>query len=465
LTGLASIDAQIETVNKAVRDTWNRARPQATYRCWLASNPRGHELQNTVTTLTDVLGAQTVVDVGRDGGIDWGDRSVDVTVVDESAEAFEAPGRTVPKADVVMCLEFPSDNRGPQSSRALLRQLWHSTTRGLVVRASEDGSGPAHQASQNLKELLVEVAPDAELYPVRVQGSEVTFVALRPPASKHPRDFGPSTLAPLVGRHPDPFGLLVLRLHALGTTNFYPDHAPRLWEYPVVAHLVDDRLPPGSRLIDVGAGVTPLAPFLSSRGYVVDTVDPSPIARQWPPQPDWNEWDFLDYGAVGLAHRSWNCALDEVPPTPPFDGVYSVSVIEHLPASVRRSLLADMARRTRPGGLVILTIDLVRGTDDLWNLNLGEVVEARSDHGTLDDVVNESRAVGLELFRRETVRDWGDSRVDIALLALQRSGAEPDVSNPGKGAQRLTGRLRGLSWRDLVRRRGPSSGNVRLGRH
>ena len=65
----------------------------------------------------------------------------------------------------------------------------------------------------------------------------------------------------------------------------------------------------------MGAGVTPLAPFLTSLGFVVDTVDPSPNRRTWPPQPDWNEWDFLDYANAGLAHRSWNCTLDKLPAT------------------------------------------------------------------------------------------------------------------------------------------------------
>src|SRR5664280_2880334 len=53
--------------------------------------------------------------------------------------------------------------------------------------------------------------------------------------------------------------LVALRLHAWTTLTFYPDHAPRLWEYPMVAQLIADNLPVRSRLVDVGAGVTPLA--------------------------------------------------------------------------------------------------------------------------------------------------------------------------------------------------------------
>ena len=287
---------------------------------------------------------------------------------------------------------------------------------------------------------LRRIAPDAEIYPVREDSHLSTFVVLRSPEDKHPRDFVAATLDPLILRHPDPLSLITLRLHALRTTRFYPDHGPRLWEYPVVAELITEILPPGSRLIDVGAGVTPLAPFLTSRGYVVDTVDPSPTVRSWPPQPDWNEWDFLDYGSVGLANRSWNCTLDELPRRPPSDGIYSISVIEHITAAARRSLLGDIAARTRPGGLVVLTIDLVRGTDDLWDLNLGVQVEDPARHGTIHDVVLECAALGLELFRQEVVRDWGSSRVDIGLLALRRSTIAATGSWSGVG-RRLISRV------------------------
>ena len=76
-----------------------------------------------------------------------------------------------------------------------------------------------------------------------------------------------------------------------------------------------------------------------------------------------------------------------MPVHPAFDGVYSVSVIEHIPSAQRRLLLADIAARTRLGGTVVLTIDLVRGAEHLWNRNLGIVVEDPALHGTLDDVV------------------------------------------------------------------------------
>lgn len=178
---------------------------------------------------------------------------------------------------------------------------------------------------------------------------------------------------------------------------------------------------------------------------MVDTVDPSSNVRVWDSQNDWNEWGYLDYGAAGLAHRSWNRTLDGLPERPPFDGVYSVSVIEHLPAADRRRLLDDMAARTRDGGLVVLTIDLVRGSSVLWNRNLGVQVEDPAVHGTLADVVDETAAVGLRLFRQETVRSWGEVDVDIGLLALRKASAPvPAGRRPGPGR-----------WRSLLHRRRP----------
>jgi hypothetical protein len=451
-TGRASIDGRIHAVNQAIRDTWVQATPDATYKEWVAQSDSGHlrddDGQAILATLMEAIEPATVLDVGADSGLNGDVSTGRYTSIAWSKDALRSLAEFGTEADVVLCLGELTYPTSTQRHRELVGLLWRSTRRALVVRGQEDPGHtplPGMELLQPLSATLREVAPDAEIYPVKVDGSVTTFVVLRPPEGAHPRDFTPATLAPLIARHPDPLSLVVLRLHARRTTRFYPDHAPRLWEYPVVAQLVMASLPPGSRLVDVGAGVTPLAPFLTSRGYVVDTVDPSSTVRTWPPAPDWNEWDFLDYGAIGYANRSWNCTLEGVPPRPPFDGIYSISVIEHVPAKARRALLADISTRTRLGGLVVLTIDLVRGTELLWNLNLGVEVENLADHGSLRDVVDECAAVGLELFREEVVRDWGDSRVDIGLLALRQS------KDPPTRTWRSTGRL----MASLVRRSRP----------
>jgi hypothetical protein len=98
----------------------------------------------------------------------------------------------------------------------------------------------------------------------------------------------------------------------------------------------------------------------------------------------------------------------------------SVSVIEHLPAQDRRALLGSLAGRVRRHGLLVLTVDLVRGTDDLWNRSLGEVVDADSPHGTFDDLVAECSEAGFSVTEVDRVRGWGDVPVDIGWLAGHR---------------------------------------------
>jgi hypothetical protein len=444
-TGIPSIDRRIGEANDAIKEVWAEAAPVRTYNQWLTMTPpeppshvHHDDGRAVLSSLLEALQPASVLKVGLGSGVYKGlpiehfvgiDASEDSLrrAMDERPDGRFALGmladNTV-EADITLCLDqltYPMD--APQY-QDLVALLWKSSRKALIVRGYENPEGirdPDVRFHEPLSTTLRNVALDAEIYPLKDDPVAPMIVLLRSPADKHPRDFPPATLSLVSDRHPDPLSLITLRLHARRTTGFYPDHAPRLWEYPVVGALIAEHLPPGSRLVDIGAGVTPLAPFLTSRGFVVDTVDPSQTVRTWPPQPDWNEWDFLDYGREGLANRSWNCTLDRLPVRPPFDGGYSISVIEHVPAPVRQALLANISLRIRLGGLVVLTIDLVRGSDSLWNRNLGIEVEEPTLHGTIQDVVEECAAVGLQLFRNDVVRDWGESNVDIGLLALHQT--------------------------------------------
>jgi SAM-dependent methyltransferase len=315
------------------------------------------------------------------------------------------------RADLVICLDGLIDQSDPGGYPQLGARLWESAERTLVVSGYHEP----------LSATLANVAPGAEVYPVREEQGITTFVVLRPPPAPHPRDLHAATLSSVIDRHPDPLRLLALRLTGQRTVGFFPDHAPRVWEYPVAAGFIMDHLPAGSRLVDVGAGVTPLAPFLASRGYVVDTVDPSEIHRVLPPAQDWNEWGFLDYAEAGLGHRSWNCTLDRLPASTEFDGAVSISVIEHVHAKERRALLGAMALRIRPGGLLVLTVDLTRDGLDLWNRNMGQIVDKPGRHGTFGDVIAEGEAAGFELVDQDIVREWGDVEVDIGLIVMRRT--------------------------------------------
>ena len=73
---------------------------------------------------------------------------------------------------------------------------------------------------------------------------------------------------------------------------------------------------------------------------------------------------------------------------------------------VRRSLLSDVSRRTRSEGLVMLTIDLIPGIEDLWNLHFEVEGKSLSERGTLQDDVGKCAQVEISLIRQGVIRDW-----------------------------------------------------------
>jgi SAM-dependent methyltransferase len=355
--------------------------------------------RSLLATLLEVLHPESVLEVGRGDG-----------------------GANLP-ADLVLCLDLLLHQADFASYADLVDRSLSSSRLALVVSGLERPVQPAPPTARFHEPLSTTIRrcdPEAEIYPLREEHGVATFLVLKAPPSRHANDFDAETLAGLIGRHPRPLRLVELRLAAWRSIGFYPKHAPRLWEYPAVADLVTDLLPPGSGLVDIGAGVTPMAPYLTSMGYLIDTVDPSPLHRAWPPQADWTEWDFLDYAACGLAQRSWNCTLDRLPRSSIYDGAYSVSVIEHIPASHRRALLREVRDRLRPAGIAILTVDLLRGSDALWNRNRGLEIEAAAAHGTLSDLLSELSRAGFELVEVEHLRDWGEVVVDTCLVVARR---------------------------------------------
>jgi hypothetical protein len=87
---------------------------------------------------------------------------------------------------------------------------------------------------------------------------------------------------------------------------------------------------------------------------------------------------------------------------------------------VRRAGLARFAEALAPGGCFVTTVDLFRGTEDLWNRLLDAEVEPRAAHGTVDTLVAEADAVGLRLELREACPVSTDQH-DILGLVFRRA--------------------------------------------
>lgn len=452
-TGAPAVDERINQANRSMAGAWQDGFPNATFWNWRYQvNPelgsgvgsRGQALEDKRALLGSVLHMvrpSSVLDVGcGDGeatrglplpgyvGLDLSSRSL------ERASSGRPDGRYLlggldeheVSADLAICLDVLIHQPDPARYRQQVARLLASGRQALLVSGYEQpftATSPMVFFHEPLSTTIARADPTAEIYPVRYDQEITTLLVVRPPVSPHPRDFGAPTLRAVVGRHSNPLRLCDLRFSARRSVRFYPDHAPRLWEYPAVADLIESWARPGATVIDVGAGVTPLAPYLAERGFVVDTLDPSPIRRTWPPQPDWNEWDFVDYAGAGLVRASWNCPVGGIPPGERYDVAYSVSVVEHLPAGDRRQLLGELVARMNPGGLLVLTVDLVRDRDDLWNRNRGEPVEDPALHGSFATLLDEVGQAGMTVLGSDAVRGWGDVPVDIGLVVATRVDA------------------------------------------
>lgn len=199
------------------------------------------------------------------------------------------------------------------------------------------------------------------------------------------------------------------------TVGFFPAHNPRALEYPwILASLQEDLR--GLRILDVGAGINPLPFMLSNRGARVTTLDNHSLIRDPTTREQWNEWGYLDYALLDPRIASVQMAYEDFSPADRFDAIYSVSVIEHVPADVRRSWIENFVRQLTPNGLLLLTVDLVSGTDALWNMSEGQVVELQEIHGEFSTLQNELQQAGIVVGSTGVQREIPDSRVDVGFI-------------------------------------------------
>jgi hypothetical protein len=75
----------------------------------------------------------------------------------------------------------------------------------------------------------------------------------------------------------------------------------------------------------------------------------------------------------------------------------------------------------RPGGLLLVTLDLTPGSDELWNRSEGEIVDPEATHGTIDDVVARMGGLGLSITEQFVLRQLPNSRTDVVFIAAAKT--------------------------------------------
>jgi cyclopropane fatty-acyl-phospholipid synthase-like methyltransferase len=237
---------------------------------------------------------------------------------------------------------------------------------------------------------------------------------------RHPHDMDDADLARArteAGR-PDLLDELVATGRAV--FGFFPNHYPHTLNYPWVLERLEP-VRPGGRVLDVGAGVSPLPIVLSRRGILVESVDQSSVVRTMPVRTDWNEWAFFDYSVVDLRIESYQRDVREHLPAQPYDRVYSVGAFVRMTRAGREETVGLIAQWLKPGGRLLLAVDLLPKSDFLWNRSEGVEVEPPTQHGTVDDLLESIQRVGLRVTERRIRRTVYASRTDLLFVEAART--------------------------------------------
>ena len=200
---------------------------------------------------------------------------------------------------------------------------------------------------------------------------------------------------------------------------FFPAHNPRALEYPwIMAQLPEDVC--GWRVLDVGAGANVTPFLLAERGVIVVTLDNHPTKRDPVERQSWNEWGFLDYSLLDSRITSVRTPYEDWHISEPFDAIYSVSVIEHVSRTVRLAWIDNFRAQLKQDGLLLLTVDLVRDTNSLWNLCEGRIVDDPAVHGEFDTLIGELRSAGFDVAQTSIQRSVPNCRVDIGFVRAKK---------------------------------------------
>jgi uncharacterized UPF0146 family protein len=170
-------------------------------------------------------------------------------------------------------------------------------------------------------------------------------------------------------------------LGGLATASFDMKNLQRCWALKAVLGNVQ----PGNRVVEIGAGEPLVAGILSRMGYEVIVVDPYDGSGRGP----------LQYRAFKHAYPELTFVRDTFPPGEPTEGpcaaVYSISVIEHVPAESLEGVVRAAQELVAPvGGCCIHAIDhVVRGWGDREHRDLLERVVSASglDAGLLSETL------------------------------------------------------------------------------
>lgn len=353
---------------------------------------------------TGVDPSPEAIALAREKRPDWNFIAGDVTAVGE--QTF----------DLVYCSCVLTHLPEAQAYHALVQELIARCRDCLIVEAYNTPPTYTSEITFYYEPITETLQRDPHIRSVteigRYRNVSIVLARRSEALADNPWDLPLHLLAVGVGRWPDPNLLPLVRL-SREKLGFFTSTVSRLLEYPWIASQMGDVA--GKRIVDVGAGVGPLPFYLAERGARVVTVDNHPGVRTLETRAGWNEWGFLDYSQCDERISSFHEDASRFD-FQESDIVYSVSVLEHVQAEIRRTIFKKISTGLRRNGRLFLTFDLIPGTEQLWNLSEGKLVESQEIHGDIQSVVVELASIGFDVVQQTIKREIPESRTDIALL-------------------------------------------------
>jgi len=234
-------------------------------------------------------------------------------------------------------------------------------------------------------------------------------------APPHPNDMPEAELARAFSDAHRPDLLRELVATSRGAFGFFTQHFAHTINYTWLLERLE-ALPAESRVLEVGAGVSPVPLVLARRGVHVDCIDGSSTIRRLPVGPKWNEWGYFDYAVLDPRIGSFNCLCRDFEPTALYDRIYSVSVLAHMSSAERNEALGLMCSWLRKGGRMLHAVDVIPTSDFLWNRSRGREIETPEAHGLVSDLVDRLNGLGLRMTERSVLRGVHNSRTDLLFV-------------------------------------------------
>jgi 2-polyprenyl-3-methyl-5-hydroxy-6-metoxy-1,4-benzoquinol methylase len=332
--------------------------------------------------------------------------------------------------DLVTCFDVLIHQSSESAYNQMVEKLAEYTTDTLIIGAYDNN--PHHTSSitfyyEPISKTIEKTGAFEEIEKIgEYRDVSVIMARKKSSTSVNPNDIPFVDLCKLSEQSETPDLLDELINLSRTSLGFYPKTTIRVFEYPwIIKETVSNfATVKGLKITDIGAGVNVVPIWLSNEGAKVTTIDPHPLTREIEEKHEWNEWGFLDYSTISdgnilsLREDASSVVLSEEQ-----DLIYSVSVIEHLPAKVRRAIIANAFRLLKKDGLLLLTLDMVPNSNKLWNLSEGKKVESSWLHGTLKSILRELKRKGFKVLSYKTQRNIYKSRTDVAYIVAQKKNS------------------------------------------